>query len=249
MSEEAKLKEASSLLSPSNLGLPASPTMIGSLGNIANMGRNEIKGLVAEYIKAPFDVPTPKEKVKKRPDGLDYVEGSWMDTKSKEFMPLYEYKLLHISHEYGWINVFVSLTDRTTGNTELGAGAARIQVFRGVETPSFRDIIDMGNNLKAALTQAIKNAQSRFGICADVYGKRESVPTDDERARLENLINEAKAIDKNMAKRIHDEWLSLGTEFDSFLAKYEAWLKRKSQKESSTNVQDKSNGETKTNVI
>lgn len=231
----AAKKDAKLTLSP-KLGVPSGPAFAGSLGNIANMRQTEMKGMVAEYIKAPFDVPTPKEKIKKRPDGLDYVEGSWMDTKTKEFMPLYKYELLQVSYEFGWVNVFVSLTDRTTGNTELGAGSARIQVFRGVEAPGFKDIVDMGNNLKAALTQAIKNAQSRFGICADVYGRRETVPTNEERNRFENLILEARKLGGNVADRIQDEWNSLGTDFDAFLLKYEAWLKRKQERQSQQKV-------------
>ncbi len=33
------------------------------------------------------------------------------------------------------------------------------------------DWIDLSNDFKAALTDAIKNAQSKFGVCADIYNK------------------------------------------------------------------------------
>jgi hypothetical protein len=198
----------------------------------ANIGatsrKEQIRKIVAEEIKAPFNVPTPKEKVKKRPDGFDYVEGTWMDNVAKEYMPLYEYNLLHISWELGWINMVISLKDKITGNIELGAGSARIQTRSGVETPGFRDVIDMGNNIKAALTQAIKNAQSRFGIAADVYGKRESTPTDDERKKFQEMLTQIKEISISKGQLFEEQWKALGTDFSEFLDRWSIFIKMKS---------------------
>lgn len=189
---------------------------------------------ILKHISQPFDVKTPPEKVKKRPDGFDYVEGSFMDFETKKFMPLYEYTFLHISFHMGWISIMVSLKDRTTGNVELGSGAARIQVPRSVDEPGFRDVIDMNNNIKAALTNAIKNAQSRFGICADIYGRRESVPNELERERFDSLKSEIKAISPTRALQFEDGWKSLGTDWTEYMDKWQDWLGRQSK-----NVNDK----------
>lgn len=198
--------------------------------NLANITLVDgtLRAELRKYITAPYDVKTPKEKVKKRPDGFDYVESSFMDHETKKFMPLYEFQLLHTSVEFGWINIIVSLKDRITGNTELGAGSARIQVSRGVETPGFRDVIDMGNNIKAALTNAIKNAQSRFGIAADVYQRRESVPTDAERERFENLKNQIYTLNPTRAKQFAEQWSNLGTDWTEFMDKWQVYVDRQS---------------------
>jgi hypothetical protein len=197
---------------------------------VNSMILEENKKLVADKIQAPYNVVTPKEKIKKRPDGYDYVEGTWMDHVTKEYMPFYEYNLLHISWQLGWINIVVSLKDRTTGNMELGAGAARIHVYQGVETPGFKDVIDMGNNIKAALTQAIKNAQSRFGVAADVYGKRESQPTDDERKRFQEMSTQIYQISPSKSKIFEDQWNSLGTDYTEFLERWQIFLDRNAKK-------------------
>lgn len=188
-----------------------------------------------DYIQRPKDVKTPAEKIKKRPDGFDYVESSWMDYQAKQFMPMYEYKLLHVSFEHGWINVIVSLTDKLTGNVEIGADSARIMVKREAESPSFRDIIDMGNNLKSALSKAIKNAQSRFGIAADVYQKRESEPTDDERKRFEELTAQVHTISPTRAQVFKDQWASLGTDWSEFLDKWQIYVDRNKAKQPAVN--------------
>jgi len=179
-----------------------------------------------DYISRPKDVKTPAEKVKKRPDGFDYVEGTWMDYQAKQFMPLYKYKLLHISFEHGWIHIIVSLTDKITGNVELGADSARIMVRKDADSPSFRDIIDMGNNLKSALSKAIKNAQSRFGVSADVYQKRESEPTTDERARFEQLIAQVHTISPTRAQMFKEQWAGLGTDWSEFMDKWQVYVDR-----------------------
>lgn len=210
------------------VSLPQHSTeVVESITNIEIM--KAINNDLLSHISKPYDAKTPLEKVKKRPDGFDYVEGSFMDFETKKFMPLYEYTFLQLSFQMGWISVIISLKDRTTGNVELGAGAARIQVPKGVDEPGFRDVIDMNNNVKAALTNAIKNAQSRFGICADIYGRRESVPNDLERERFENLEKDIKTISATRALQFKEGWNSLGTDWNEYLDKWQNWFDRQQQ--------------------
>ncbi len=199
--------------------------LIKALANITLVD-GKLQEELHKYISAPYDQKTPKEKVKKRPDGYDYVESSFMDYETKKFMPLYEFKLLHTSWEFGFINIIVSLKDRITGNIELGGGSARIQVSKGITEPGFRDVIDMGNNLKAALTNAIKNAQSRFGVTADVYQKRESIPTDDERTRFDEMKDQIYSISATRAKQFAEQWGNLGTDWTEFLDKWQVYVDR-----------------------
>ncbi|HUV85080.1 MAG TPA: hypothetical protein VMV86_05175 [Methanosarcinales archaeon] len=221
----------------------------GALSFIVSDEITALRSAAAEKIKAPFKVPTPKEKVKKRPDGFDYVEGSYMDAQTKDYMPLYKYSLLHRSVEYGWITVIVSLEDRLTGNVELGAGASRIHVRSGTELPNFRDIIDLGNNEKAALTQAIKNAQSRFGISADIYGKRDEVSTTQEKEAFEILRNKIKAISLNKATLFTEQWNNLGTGYTEFLNKWEVYVNMNSAEVKLNNQDSSQNATTTKNVL
>ena len=224
--------------------LPVSPVSFDKMGSLAqaiiniNIAENSQR-IVAEHITKPFNVPTPKEKVRKRPDGFDYVEGSWMDHVAKDHMPLYNYKLEWIELAFGWVNIIISLTDRITGNTELGAGSARIQVNRGVDTPGFRDVIDLGNNTKAALTQAIKNAQSRFGVAADIYGKRESIPTEDERKRFQEAKIAINVISATKCKLFEEQWEQLGTDYSEFLDRWQVFIDRGQKSGSFTTTGDK----------
>ena len=201
-------------------------TIVSSLMGSSSVLTESQRSEIFAYISRPKDVKTPAEKVKLRPDGFDYVESSWMDYQSKMFMPLYEYKLLHLSVDFGWISVIISLTDKITGNTELGADSARIMVKRDSESPSFRDIIDMGNNIKSALSKAIKNAQSRFGISADVYRKIESSPTNEERTRYEAIAKDVHSISPTRAQVLRDQWVGLGTDWNQLLDKWQVYIDR-----------------------
>ena len=220
-----KAEEPSKLSDLQNDAGAIAPLKLGELPVLTDVGLKQM----FDYISRPKDIKTPAEKVKKRPDGFDYVEGSWMDYKTKEFMPLYEYRLLHLSYENGWVNVVISLTDKITGNTELGADSARIQVRKNADEPNFRDIIDMGNNLKSALSKAIKNAQSRFGVSADIYQKRESEPTTQERERFTSMCRTITTISPARVTLFKEQWASLGTDWSEFLDKWQIYVDNNSK--------------------
>ena len=206
-------------------GLNRVSEIVEALANLSVV--SEFKQQASEYVSKLFNDKTPPEKVKKRPDGFDYVESSWMDFQAKQFMPFYKYELLHTSYEKGFVNVMVSLTDKITGNVELGAGSSRIHVSNSDKT----HVIDMSNNIKSALTNAIKNAQSRFGIAADVYQKREAVSSSAEKLRKDDLYKEIYTISPTRAKMFSEQWDSLGTDFTEYLDRWEIYVSRNSPPE------------------
>ncbi len=214
---------------PETLSSGRHSEMIEALANVS-LFQEHFRAVLRDYIATPYDHKTPPEKVKLRPDGYDYVESSYMDFETKNFMPLYKYKLLKEEVYLGWIRCYVSLKDRITGNTELGSGAARIQVSRGIKEPAWGDVLDMGNASKAALTNAIKNAQSKFGTAADVYRKRESVPTNEERDRFESMKSQIYNINATRAKQFAEKWALLGTDWTDFLDAWQVYVDR-NQKE------------------
>jgi hypothetical protein len=188
------------------------------------------KTIVSSYIREPLKASTPAEKVKKRPDGYDYVESAWMDKSFKEFSPLYKVELVLHHESMFHIDFIVSVTDRLTGNTELGAGSSRIQVRRGVDNPGPADIINKGNNLTAALTLAIKNAQSRFGHAADIYGKCQEVPTDDEKTRFKTMFKTIKGLNPTRAYTFEEQWNQLGHDFTEYLNNWDIFIERSTAK-------------------
>lgn len=211
-----------------NITVPA--TVKETLANIIEMEKS--KSEVTSYIKEPFKFPTPKEKVKKRPDRFDYVESSWMDNSFKTSSPLYSNSLIWIEEKDGWISVIVQVTDRTTGNTELGGGASLVQVSK-----ASGKILDKGNNLTSALSKAIKNAHSRFGHAADVYHKLHELPTDEEKERYESLLAQIQSINPTRAYTYADQWSQLGTDFESYLDKWQSYVTRySSQSDKGSNV-------------
>lgn len=175
----------------------------------------EVEKILTDYIKAPFEKETPKEKVSKRPDGLDYVEGSYMDHLFKEHTKLYETDLLFVQPtNFGWVYCGVRLKDRKTGNSEVGVGGARIQIKRGTEIPDYKSIVDFDKNIKSALSQAIKDAQKRFGYCADIYDRRESEISELDRERYLELL---KRIPFEIRDRVETKWKDMKSGYSEWL--------------------------------
>jgi len=197
--QASNLRETEDVEAPTNL----------SLFKLKEDSRSELRA----HVMAPYDIKTPPEKVKKRPDGYDYVESSYMDYQAKNGMLLYKHRLLFCQIDEDEVYVIVDLEDRLTGNTELGADGARIMG-------------DKGNAIKSALSKAIKNAQSRFGYSADVYQRRESVPTDEERTRYDSQLVDIKSISPARAKLFSEQWADLGTDWSEFLDKWQIYIDR-----------------------
>ena len=209
--------------------------VVEALANIKKMSStdessaNSIISATFEYIRKPLKISTPKEKVKKRPDGFDYVESAWMDQSFKTFSPLYDTSLVLHNESEGWIDVIVSVTDKITRNTELGAGSAKIQVSNNTGS-----ILDKGNNLTSALTKAIKNAQSRFGHASDIYKKRQEVPSDDEKDRFKSMLIHIKQLNPSRANIFAEQWDQLGTDFTEYLDYWQVYIDKNIQKAESS---------------
>lgn len=184
---------------------------------------------VSRYVTHPYTIATPPEKVKKRPDGFDYVSESYMVMTFKKLTPLYQWRVLEVKPimEALTVQATVELTDRRTGNTEIGVGAARIQISKEAKERFLAgkqerimpfDLVDYDKNCKSALTQARKNALRNFGIAADVYNKRDEVATDEEKERYQALLSRVPVARRGM---LQSQWKDLGAEYSDFLDKWE----------------------------
>lgn len=193
------------------------------------ISETDLMDKVSKYVTHPYTISTPPEKVKKRPDGFDYVSESYMVMTFKKITPLYRWKVLEVRPimEALTVQATVELTDMRTGNTEVGVGAARIQISKEAKERFLSgkqdrimpfDLVDYDKNCKSALTQARKNALRNFGIAADVYNKRDEVATDEEKERYQALLSRIPVARREMFK---NQWKDLGAEYSDFLDKWE----------------------------
>jgi hypothetical protein len=187
---------------------------------------------ILEYISQPYQNITPENKIKRNPKGYDYVKGSYMDMSFKQYSPLYSYDSIDVQDvlPLGFVRVAVILRNRITGNTEVGTGAARIQLTRdarkrlesgGNFTVTPFDVVDYDKNLKSATEQARKNAQRQFGIASDVYRRREFEPTNQELERWEHLKSQMSLKNK---LHLQEEFENLGSHFTEWLDEVESNL-------------------------
>jgi hypothetical protein len=148
-----------------------------------------------QLINVVQSVKTPKEYIKKRDDGFDYPEFSYMLEQMNIYHPLREENTDFIINEKAGVVVAVTkIRDLITGELRTGVDAHRITIkkeARGkVSINPTSDIVDIGNDYKSASQEALRNAYSRFGICADVYKRiLTTKPTPEQSSRFYKIID------------------------------------------------------------
>lgn len=225
--QEAAPQSGSALIPHEPEQQPKALSFVGAaLAVITNF---EVLGKVKEFMKRPYEKETPGDKVKKLPvTGYDYVKYSYMDREFKDQFPMYDWTMIQKDIVMGWIVYTVKVTDRITGNSQLGSGGARIATFKSAEVLDHRAIVDMGHSDAAALSNALKNAMSRFGICADVYRRLEEDRTPEQEERFDSLY---KTLPLSWKVMIEEKWKALGAGYDDFLDTLELKLADYNQKE------------------
>lgn len=131
-----------------------------------------------QYRMQVYREKTPSSYIRIK-DKFPYLPSKYVDDTFKKWFPVYSKKVVDRKEDDYWITYTVEITvffPHGVTMTEIGTGGARKQVTtdakkrvtegRGNITPF--DYVDNGNASKAALTLAIKNAQERFGIGADI---------------------------------------------------------------------------------
>lgn len=120
---------------------------------------------------------TPPEHIFKRPGkggkDFDYVTGVYV-TKALNFIFGWNWDFEVLSHgiqgEQIWVHGKLTVHGGKPGETIIKTqfGRADIKFIKGSKT-----MVDFGNDLKAATTDALKKCASLLGIASDVYGKAE----------------------------------------------------------------------------
>lgn len=116
-----------------------------------------------------------------------YVPSNYMDDTFKKWYPIHKIKITAGPAVIAncWVSCSVEIEAFLSPSISIinpGTACHRLNIpeklRKALVAKTIRpeeltplDWIDLSNDFKAALTDAIKNAQSRFGVCADVYNK------------------------------------------------------------------------------
>lgn len=153
--------------------------------------------------------PTPPTHIKRRPDGMDYVDEAYMRDQLNKHYPLWTWKITDTQFLGSeWICVTGELQIIQEGITrKFGSiGATRIQFKKGsVHKPE--NIIDIDKNGASANTNAFKRAVNRLcNICDDVYRKIIIEPiTDVERKTIVSLASKVSTkLERSVKVRIEN---------------------------------------------
>ncbi len=155
-----------------------------------------------------YDV-TGNKIIKKRPDGLDYLEEGYMRSKLDKHFPGWSWKdgqiqllgsewLLSNGHLYIIDEYLLAFGIIPPYRIFFSTGAARIQFKKGMEHIA-ENVVDIDKNISAANSNALKRSINRLcHIGDDIYGKR----IDDEGAgTMEEVMSNAgsdSTISRNM---------------------------------------------------
>lgn len=149
---------------------------------------------------------TPKDVVYQRPvrggANVDYIPGWWfIEQLNSLFSHLWDFDVLSefVGQQQVWVKgrLTVKLSDGTTAS-KTAYGGSDIKKY-GDRSDKAGQIIDIGDDLKAAATDALKKAATLLGFAADIYGKREVIEqTGPSKSHLSTLykIGESKGLDK-----------------------------------------------------
>lgn len=131
--------------------------------------------IVSEKIKSLFNQPTPKEVIKRRMGRggkyFDYVEVGYVVKKLNElFGPFWKFEIVDKGREGDQIWVLGRLTvyfskDFSISKEQYGSAT--------VKKAKDGSILSLGDDFKAASSDALKKCASLFGIAADVYFKND----------------------------------------------------------------------------
>jgi len=148
---------------------------------------------------------TPKDAIYQRPirggAEVDYVPGWWfVEQLNSLFGHLWDFEVLRETIGEKQIWVIGRLTIKLPGGmtvSKTAYGGSDIKVYSTGNKSG--QVIDIGDDLKAAATDSLKKAATLFGLASDIYGKREvQEQTGPGQAQLAALykVGKSKGMDK-----------------------------------------------------
>lgn len=190
---------------------------------------SKLKGVEQDIRTKRSDISyedTPKSQVKKRPDGMDYVEEGYMRNQLNRHYPIWSWELDEVQFlggEWVWCRGHLSIVEEGITRKFGSVGATRVQFRKGSDhVPA--NIVDIDKNVASANTDAFKRAVNRLcNVCDDVYRKQILEPlSENDKDRLASALDEAddklrRAVNVKIDRgEIHshniDDWITLITD-------------------------------------
>ena len=144
---------------------------------------------------------TPKQFVKKRPDGYDYVEEGYMRAMLNKLYPNWSWissgdNPVNITQD--WVSVTATLVIEDNGVIRqfFSPGSARIAYKRN-QPHTLENVIDLDKAIASANTNSFKRAVNRLcNIADDVYRKqvRMDFMTTEQENSYDELLSQAKKL-------------------------------------------------------
>lgn len=177
--------QSSSLLSPEDI----------SSDEKFRATREKLRAILGEV----QNVRTPKEHIKVQDGtGYPYPEFPYMLDLMNEYFPYRSEEIdFELNSQAGVVVAKAVVKDLLTGMIRTGVDAHRITFKKGMQF-KLEGVVDIGNDYKSASQEALRNAYSRFGVCADIY---------------------KRVLIKPMSKEQESKFYSLVTEFNTMVTK------------------------------
>ena len=120
-----------------------------------------------------------------------------------------------ILHNFMTVVVGVQVVDIETGECRIGIDANPVQAWEkgSDKEKSAKSIANLiGNTTKGALTKALRNAYSNFGVCADLYQSMTQEKPTEEQVALWNSLDELFTTEFKGKSDTYDKWWKDNTE-------------------------------------
>lgn len=153
---------------------------------------------------------TPKQMIKKRADGFDYVEEAYMRSMLDKvypdwsWLPAPDNAVQFLGSEWVVVQGVLEITEEESGRKRrfFSPGAARVQ-FKSGQPHTTENVIDIDKNVASANSYAFKRACNRLAhIADDIYRKqvRTDFMTEEQEEAYDDLLKTAKDVGMKMTR-------------------------------------------------
>ena len=169
--------------------------------SIVSMNGSANEVAIIEKRETISNSKTPKQFVKRRPDGYDYVEESYMRAMLNKNYPNWSWipsgqKPVELTQDWILVTCMLVIEDNGVQRSFFSPGCARI-TYKRDQPHTLENVVDLDKNVASANTNAFKRAINRLcNISDDVYKKqvRTDFMTEEQEKSYDELIQQAQKL-------------------------------------------------------
>ena len=168
---------------------------------------DDIKEHMRQQSAARSETPTPKNVIKRKGDGFDYVDEAYMRNQLTKHFPDWSWigqgtnPVQFLGSEWVIVSGELVINDNGHQRRFFSPGGARIQYNRGKEHTA-ENVVDIDKNVASANAYAFKRAVNRLGrIADDVYKKTDTEVTQEQKDQLK-AFHKKHPLSKDMLRII-----------------------------------------------